>query len=241
MSTKALGRVEVKDADKGLVTAVFSTFNKVDADGDVTLPGAFDDGAEWIISAYGHKSWEGALPVGMGVVKASETEAVLDGQFFLDTQAGADTFKVVKRLGPLQEWSYSCQPDKFSYGEFEGKNVRFLEHIVSGGEVSPVIKGAGVNTRTLAVKSGLTFVGEAEAVLAGLDALTERAADVMAKRQNKGKGLGATSVALLEQIDERLKALGVLLAEPEPAPTPPNMLHATLLQHIARTRGFTNV
>lgn len=240
MTTKALGRVEVKDADKGLVTAVFSTFNKIDADGDVTLPGAFDDGAEWMISAYGHKSWDGVPPVGKGIVRVSDTEATMEGQFFLDTVNGLETFKVVKNMGSLQEWSYSCQPDKYSHGEFEGKQVRFLEHIVSGGEVSPVIKGAGVNTRTMAVKSGLTFVGEAEAVLADLAALTERAADVMAKRQNKGKGLGASSAALLEQIDERLKALAVVLAEPEPGPTPPNPLHATLLQHIARTRGFTH-
>lgn len=238
MTTKALGRVEVKDADKGLVTAVFSTFNKIDADDDVTLPGAFDDGAEWMISAYGHKSWDGALPVGKGVVRATDTEAILEGQFFLDTTAGLDTFRVVKQMGALQEWSYSCSPDKFSYGDFEGKSVRFLEHIRPGGEVSPVIKGAGIDTRSLAVKSGLTFVGEAEAVLADLDALAERAADVMAKRQNKGKGLGATSVALLEQIDERLKALGVLLTVPEPEPIQPNPLHATLLQHIARTRGI---
>lgn len=238
MTTKALGRVQIKDADKGTVEAVFSTFNVVDADGDVTIPGALDDGAEWIISAYGHKSWEGVLPVGKGIVRATDTEAVLEGQFFLDTTGGLDTFRTVKRLGPLQEWSYSCSPDKFSYGEFEGQNVRFLEHIRPGGEVSPVIKGAGINTRTMAVKSGLTFIGEAEAVLADLEALTERAADVMAKRQNKGKGLGATSAALLEQIDERTKALAVLLAEPEPSPDQPNPLHAPLLQHIARTRGI---
>lgn len=235
---KALGRVEIKDADKGLVTAVFSTFNAVDLDGDVTLPGAFDDGAEWMISAYGHKSWDGALPVGKGVVRTSGTEAVLEGQFFLDTAAGLETFRVVKNMGALQEWSYSCTPDRFSFGDFEGKQVRFLEHIVPGGEVSPVIKGAGVNTRTLAAKSGLTFLGEAEAVLADLTALTERAAEVMAMRQSKGKGLGAASAALIEQIDERCKALAVLLAEPEPESTPPNVLHAQLLRHIARTRGI---
>jgi hypothetical protein len=236
---KALGRVQVKDADQGLVTAVFSTFNVVDADGDVTLPGAFDDGAEWMISAYGHKSWEGALPVGKGIVRATDTEAILEGQFFLDTQGGRETFLVVKNMGDLQEWSYSCQPDKYSYGEFEEKHVRFLEHIVSGGEVSPVIKGAGVGTRSLAVKSGLTFAGEAEAVLADLEDLVDRAADVMAKRQSKGKGLGAESSALLGRVEVQCKRLGELLATPEPeTTTPPVALHTELLRHIARTRGI---
>jgi len=235
---KSLGRVEVKDADQGTVSAVFSTFNTVDADGDVTLPGAFDDGAEWMISAYGHKSWEGVLPVGKGVVRVTGTEARLEGQFFLNTAGGRETFEVVKAMGDLQEWSYSCQPDKFSYGEFEGKQVRFLEHIVAGGEVSPVIKGAGVGTRTLAVKSGLTFAGEAEAVLADLTNLTDRAADVLAKRQHKGKGLGAESSELLDRIQAQTKRLGELLA-PEPASTQPDELTAEWLRHVARTRGIS--
>lgn len=239
ITKKGLGRVTVKDAGQGLVTAVFSTFNVIDADFDVTLPGAFDDGAEWMISAYGHKSWDGALPVGKGVVHATDTEAVLDGQFFLDTEGGRETFAVVKNMGSLQEWSYSCQADKYSYGEFEGQQVRFLEHIVPGGEVSPVIKGAGVGTRTLAVKSGLTFAGEAEAVLADLENLTDRAADVMAKRQSKGKGLGAESSGLLSKVEAQCKRLAELLAEPEPEPTNPPVLQVEYLRHIARTRGIT--
>jgi hypothetical protein len=237
--TKTLpGTVTVKDADQGLVEAVFSTFNVVDADQDVTLPGAFDDGAEWMISAYGHKSWDGVLPIGKGVVRVSDTEARLEGQFFLNTAGGRETFEVVKAMGSLQEWSYSCQPDKYSYGEFEGKQVRFLEHILPGGEVSPVIKGAGVGTRTLAVKSGLTFAGEAEAVLADLESLVDRAADVMAKRRDKGKALGAESAALLGRVEAQCKRLGELLAPPEPETTNPPVLQLEWLKHVARTRGI---
>lgn len=239
ITSKALHGVQVKDADQGLVTAVFSTFNVTDADGDVTLPGAFDDGAEWMISAYGHKSWEGALPVGKGVVRTTPTEAILEGQFFLDTTGGRETFLVVKNMGPLQEWSYSCLPDKYSFGEFDGKQVRFLEHITPGGEISPVIKGAGVGTRNLAVKSGLTFAGEAEAVLADLEALADRAADVMAKRQEKGKGLGAESAALLGRVEAQCKRLAGLLVVPEPDVTTPPAVQVQYLRHIARTRGIT--
>jgi hypothetical protein len=235
VTSKALGNVQIKDVDKGTFTAVFSTFNVVDADGDVTLPGAFDDGAEWMVSAYGHKSWDGALPVGKGIVRVTDTEAALDGQFFLDTVGGLETFKVVKNMGPLQEWSYSCDPDKYSFGEFDAKQVRFLEHIRPGGEVSPVIKGAGVGTRTTAVKNGLTFAGEAEAVLADLEALTDRAADVLAKRQEKGKGLGTESSVLLSKVEAQCKRLSELLAEPEPEINPLLQIH---LAQIARTRGF---
>ncbi|WP_206700431.1 hypothetical protein, partial [Actinomadura sp. RB99] len=84
MDTKSL-RVEVKDADKGEVTAVFSTFDVVDSDRDVTKAGAFEDGAEVVISAYGHTSWSGLLPVGKGVIRTTKTEALLEGSFFLDT------------------------------------------------------------------------------------------------------------------------------------------------------------
>ncbi len=50
---KSLTRFEVKDAEEGVVEAVFSTFDVVDSDGDITRKGAFDDGASVLISAYG--------------------------------------------------------------------------------------------------------------------------------------------------------------------------------------------
>lgn len=149
---KTLRDVTIKSADKGEVSAVFSTFNVVDKDGDVTLPGAIKDGAEVVISAYGHASHGGMLPVGKGVIKTTDSEAILHGQFFMDTVAGRDTFEVVKQLGPLGEWSYSLDDVTAHLGEFEGKHVQFLESIFVK-EVSPVLIGAGVNTRTVGTKA----------------------------------------------------------------------------------------
>ncbi|GGK32107.1 hypothetical protein GCM10010124_26070 [Pilimelia terevasa] len=217
MDTKHL-RVEVKDADRGEFAAIFSTFDVVDHDRDVTKVGAFTDGAPVRVSAYGHAIWGGALPVGKGVIRTTGREAIAEGAFFLDTAAGRDTFTVVKELGDLQEWSYGYDATKFSFGEVDGKQVRFLEEL-KVHEVSPVLLGAGVGTRTLSAKSGgSTFSDEAQAVVAALDALVVRAADVMAKRREKGKGLGADSAALLGQVDGQLKALAGLLAEPDPEP-----------------------
>jgi hypothetical protein len=51
--------------EKGAVRAIISTMNVVDHDGDLVLPGAFGQ-QRVIISAYGHGSWQGALPVGKG-------------------------------------------------------------------------------------------------------------------------------------------------------------------------------
>lgn len=214
MPAKSFTRVEIKDEDKGEVTAVFATLDVIDSDGDVTPPGAFEDGAKVRISAYGHTSWDGRLPVGKGTIREVGKEAILDGRFFLDTKEGVDTFRVIKELGVdgLQEWSYGYDPIEYSFGEFEGQQVRFLNKL-KVHEVSPVLLGAGVGTRLLTAKSGMKFSEHVEAVLADLDALTTRATEVMALRAEKGKGIAeasAESLARLGVAADRLKALLVI-------------------------------
>lgn len=173
MNTKSLRGVKVDDADKGEVTAVFSTFNVVDKDGDVTLPGAFEDGAEVLISAYGHKSWEGALPVGKGTIRQTKTEGVFRGQFFMDTDAGRDHFEVVKALGGKQEWSYGFDIMDSEPGEKDGQRVRYLKRLAVH-EVSPVLIGAGVGTRTLSVKALKNAGAEYKAIRGHKAAVTNR-------------------------------------------------------------------
>jgi hypothetical protein len=151
MDSKYLKGVEIKDAAKGEVSAVFSTFDVVDSDGDVTEPGAFTDGAEVAISAYGHTSWGGALPAGKGIIRTTKSEAILEGKFFLDTTHGKDTFAVVKAMGARQQWSYGFDIEDAAPGKFDGRDVQFLKRLTVH-EVSPVLVGAGVNTRTLAAK-----------------------------------------------------------------------------------------
>lgn len=148
---KSLGPVEVKSEERGEVTAIFARFNVIDHDGDVTLPGAFTDGAPVRISAYGHSSWEGALPVGKGRIRTTSTEAILEGKFFLQTPGGRDTFTVVKELAELGEWSFGFDIVEHSFGEFNDRNVRFLKKL-KVHEISPVLVGAGIDTMTLAVK-----------------------------------------------------------------------------------------
>ena len=149
---KSLSRVEIKSADRGEFSAVFSTFNVVDSDGDVTLPGAFTEGEEVLVSSYGHTSWQGALPVGKGRIRSTKSEAIVDGQFFMDTTHGRDTFHVVKALGANQQWSYGFDVVDSEPGKHGGRDVKFLKRL-KVHEVSPVLIGAGVNTRTLAVKA----------------------------------------------------------------------------------------
>jgi HK97 family phage prohead protease len=154
MERKSLARVELKDADQGIVSAVFSTFDVIDLDGDVVRKSAFKDGTSVRISAYNHGSWEGSLPVGKGVVRVSDSHAVCDMQFFMNTQHGRDTFEVVKEMGDLQEWSWGFHVTDYEDGQMEGKSVRIIKS-VDMHEVSPVMIGAAGpgRTRTLAVKN----------------------------------------------------------------------------------------
>lgn len=221
MGTKTFTRVEIKDEDRGEVTAVFATLNVIDSDGDVTVKGAFEDGAKVRISAYGHSSWNGTLPVGKGSIREEGDEAILAGRFFLNTPAGADTFKVVKELGAdgLQEWSYGYDAIEYSFGEFEEQQVRYLNKL-KVHEVSPVLLGAGVGTRLLTAKSGpMKFDEHAESVLAEIRGLIERFPEVITFRTAQGKSrMSEHSVELLNRVEAELKRL-LALREPEPDDT----------------------
>lgn len=145
--------IDFKAEEEGTFRAVFSTFNVIDHDGDVTLPGAFKEGQKVRIAYWGHR-WQD-LPVGRGEIHSDEEKAWVDGRFFLDTDAGMETYKTVKNLAELQEWSYGFDIEKLSFGKFEDTDVVFLEKL-EVFEVSPVMLGAGIGTETTAIKGALT-------------------------------------------------------------------------------------
>ena len=167
----------------------------------------------------------------------------------MDTTHGKDAFLTVKALSEsgLQEWSYSLETVTAELGELDGKRVRFIKS-VNVKEVSPVLRGAGVNTRTLAAKSadgshdyeitadaasaGSKFSAHADTALSGVKAFAEHAAERIAHRQAQGKST-----------DEQRDALDQLMAELEPLrkaldttpsePSENNDLHAEWLRSIA--------
>lgn len=147
--------IEFKDGDgeEGAFRSVFSTLNVIDHDDDVTVPGAFQDGQAVVVEGWNH---DYGLPSGKGVIRSDEKEAWIEGRFFLDTIAGGDHYRTLKNLEGLEEWSYTFNIEKSRAGEFEGQDVRFLEALDVWG-VAPVTRGAGIGTRTMALKSaGLT-------------------------------------------------------------------------------------
>lgn len=142
------------DDSTGTFKAIFATMNVKDKDDDFTLNGAFGE-QRVIIAAYGHKSWQGGqdgLPVGKGRIYEDGDNAIVEGKFFLDTTAGNETYKTVKNIGDLQEWSYSLPEIDYEMREVNGERLRVLKRI-KVNEVSPVLMGAGENTRLLDIKN----------------------------------------------------------------------------------------
>ena len=147
--------VEIKVDDEGQFEAIFSRFNVIDHDGDVTLAGAFEDGAEVIVGAYGHSSWMGTPPVGKGVIKTTKEDARVVGEFFLDTDGGKEHYAVAKQLGTKQEWSYGYDVLGTGNPEELPQELRGADRVLTKlavHEIAQVLKGAGIDTHTVVVK-----------------------------------------------------------------------------------------
>lgn len=219
-------------ADDGTVSFVVATLGVADSDGDVTLPGFF--GKQDIAMVPSH-DWS-HVPIGKGVLYEAGNEAIVDAKFNLDIPAAKDWHSAIKfdlaNPPALQEYSYGFQvlPGGSRWGDHDGQEVRFLCASPDGGpgvkvfEASPVLRGAGIGTRTLSAKGASnTFTHHAVTVLSAVTELTDRAADVMAMRTEKGKTLGTESTALLARLEAELKRLNGLLAIPLPASDPTEM------------------
>lgn len=143
--------------ETGEFTAEFATLEVIDHDGDVIRTGAFRDGQETLIEPWNHNYHE--PPVGKGTIHEKDKKAVVDGRFFLDTQAGLEHYRVVKAVGPLQEWSFTFDVEQASQGPFEDQDVQFLEKLDVWG-VAPVTRGAGIDTRTTDIKGAKPYPNE---------------------------------------------------------------------------------
>lgn len=150
--------VQFKDAqfgDKGTIRAVFATLGVIDHDGDMILPGAIKD-QRVRLSTWGHGSWNGGLnglPVGKGRVYENGNDAVFEGTFFLGTTAGRETYETIKAMGDLQEYSFALpEMETETRRTDDGREYRAIKS-VRVPEVSPVLLGAGIDTRTLDIKS----------------------------------------------------------------------------------------
>lgn len=215
MESKSL-EIELKAEGTGAFSARFATFDVIDAHDDVTRPGAFKSGTEVLIGGYNHET--GVLPVGKGTIRSDSRSAWVEGRFNLNTTGGRDTYEAVKDAGALMEWSYLLRPTRFEYGEHLGKRVRFLNEI-EVFSVDPVLKGAGIDTRTLSLKSALPYADHADDLIAALADFARRTDGRLEMRAAEGRTLGADdrdrlaalvtgARAAASQLDEALSKAG---------------------------------
>ncbi len=197
------------DDEQGTFSAVFATMNVVDADGDLTIPGAFGK-QDVVIGAYAHNSWYGELPVGKGSIHEEGDLAIVEGQFFLDTENGKNTYGVIKGMKELQEWSYSLPEIDYEYREEDGESIRILKRIVVN-EVSPCLMGSGIDTRTLDVKiKGMKLSDHVKLIAEKVDEVIVRLKVVKEMRELKNRDI---SKVTKEQMSALVGALSVSIEE----------------------------
>lgn len=178
--------LKIDTEGEGTFEGIFATMNIVDKDGDLTEPGAFGE-QKVLISQYNHGSWangKDALPIGVGKIFERGNDAVVQGEFNLESDAARETYKTMKYIsekGYTQEFSYALPDIDYEFREVDGRQIRVLKRI-SVPEVSPVLLGAGENTRLLSIK--------------GVDEIKTLAGKMKVEEDRK----------ILEEYAERLKA-----------------------------------
>ena len=234
-------RVSLKDSDDpGHIVAQFAVFNEVDSDGDVTLPGAFGN-QDVVVSAWGHASWMGGsdnLPVGKGSISEKGNKAIFEGDLFLETTSGKDHYEVLKQTQGQQEWSYGFQVQEASFGDHNGQEVRFLKKL-KVPEVSPVLKGAGSDTRTLAVKGSRKLADQGEELLAELGDYSNRLKSLATLRADEGRPLSVVNLRTLGSVRTELQVIeeelaGLLMEDGKSAQPPNGMADEALLLYLSQ-------
>jgi len=238
-------QLELKADAEGAFSATFATFNVVDHHGDVTLPGAYDEGKEVLIGAYQHDMMR--LPVGKAVIHSDAARAWVEGSFFLDTPDGLATYQTVKNAGGLLEWSYIFRVLDHDWGDFDtGKGVvevRYLKKL-DVWSVDPVLKGAGIGTRTDSIKSTTqTFSEQADELVTAVGVFVKRMEARIQMRAKDGRGLSAddrTRIASLVTGVGGLKArLEEAIAEaPKSNPINIEQEFLTYQRGVALVEGF---
>ncbi len=197
---------EIKLNDEGVGLAKIATLSAVDHDGDTYAKGAFGDQPVQVLD--GH-AWNGT-PLGKGRVFEKGDEAFVEFKLNLDTVAGKDWHAALKfdlaNGKPIQEWSYGFRVLESQEETRDGKRVRVLEKL-DVFEVSPVVKGAGVGTGTVAIKSNQTFEDQIDTVISEIDDITRRANQIADLRESEGRKFSKDRLGQVIHAKERLEAL----------------------------------
>jgi hypothetical protein len=198
METERKLGVELKQLDEeGTGLARIATLGVIDADGDLTLKGAFGEQHVQVLPTH---DW-GSVPLGKARVFEKGNEALAEFKLNLETVVGKEWHAALMfdlhDGKPIQNWSYGFTVEEASFEERDDVGrVRILEKLTVH-EVSPVVIGSGVDTGTLAIKASRSFEVQLDAVMAEIDDIVGRAASILKLRRVEGRSL---SIARLDQI-----------------------------------------
>ena len=209
--------IELKeDRDKRYIEAVFSLFDTIDSDNDVTKANALKSGytGNKVPLVWNH-DW--SKVIGRGIIETDNQKAVFKG-YFLNTEAGKEAYNTVKEMQDMQQFSYGFQVMKSSKGKHidskgEEVPVRVLED-VKVWEVSPVLVGAQQNSFVQALKSGLEPYDEIDTEFEEIiEPKVSSTTDASISKSQQGLRLGEHAVASLEELKaftERIEDLASL-------------------------------
>lgn len=216
--TKSLTVEKMDDAGHGL--ARIAILSAIDHDGDTYSKGAFGwktkAGEQWvpILPAHDRK----AMPLGKARIFEDGDAAYADLHLNLDTPSGRDWHSHLKfDLGtgqPVQEWSYGFDVVDHAKSMRGTSMVRVLRQ-VDVHEVSTVVRGAGMGTATLAMKSHGGFAAQLDALLEEIDDVIERAGGVAALREAEGRPMSKARLDQLAELKGRLDQLLAPAADPD--------------------------
>lgn len=173
LQTKALTIESVDEAGKG--RARLAQLSAIDSDGDTYQPGAFswpEGGGQWVMMIPAHD--RRAMPFGKAWVFEEGDWALADFTLNLDTIPGREWHAALKfdlATGkPVQEYSYGFQTldaDSAQRGSAWSRRLKKLKL----DEISPVLRGAGVGTGTVTIKSAELKEAKFAPLIAGLGEL----------------------------------------------------------------------
>lgn len=146
---------EIKQVgETGTFEAVIATLGVIDHDGDIIEPGAFGNQTVAVLPSH---DW-GSVPLGKAHIEERGNKAVAVGRFNLEIPAAKDWHSALMfdlaNPPAVQEWSFGYEVKAGENDTVDGQMVRRLMKLDSS-EVSPVLRGAGIATGTLAAKTAV--------------------------------------------------------------------------------------
>lgn len=211
MKTETKSILVEKMDDEGHGLARLVDMNAIDHDGDTYTLGAFswkEGGEQWVPLLPAHQRT--AMSFGKARVYEEGNLAFAELYLNLNTAAGKDWHSTLKfdlvTGRPAQEWSYGFSVLDAVNEQRGTEKVRNLKRL-DVHEVSPVIRGAGVGTGTLTMKSRGQFGEQIDALIAEIDDVVDRAGGVAALRQAEGREMSKARLEQLTQLKTRLDTL----------------------------------